>query len=190
LGGTAKLEAQEKGVSYFKVLDELIGMVPIEKARVFFQPFVAQPSLHNNAKANFFNMDSNTSYAEICYSVAEGVAFIHKHHIDILKSKGLPIKKVRFTGGVARSPIWRQIFANVLEMPIESGECEETGALGVAIAAGIGAGIYSSFDDAFKRAVRLIEPSYPDESKFEIYRARYKEWRKLNDIMYQYWDGK
>jgi L-xylulokinase len=97
---------------------------------------------------------------------------------------------VRFTGGVARSKIWRQIFANVLEMPIEGGDCEETGALGVAIAAGIGAGIYSSYDDAFKRAVRLVEPSYPDESKFALYRDRYQEWKRLNDIMYKYWDGK
>lgn len=82
LGGTAKLEAQDRNLSQYAVLDELIEMVPIEKVKVFFSPFVAQPSIHMNAKANFFNIDMSTSYAEICYSVAEGVAFIHKHHID------------------------------------------------------------------------------------------------------------
>ena len=89
LGGTAKLEAQERGISYYEVLDELIEMVPIEKAKVFFSPFIAQPSIHVNAKSNFFNIDQNTSYADICYSVAEGVAFIHKYHVDFLKNAGV-----------------------------------------------------------------------------------------------------
>ncbi|MCI8328014.1 MAG: carbohydrate kinase, partial [Lachnospiraceae bacterium] len=63
LGGTAKLEAQERGGSFYKILDELIESVPIEKAKVFFSPFIAQPSIHVNAKANFFNIDLDTSYA-------------------------------------------------------------------------------------------------------------------------------
>ena len=75
-----------------------------EKVKVFFSPFVAQPSIHMNAKANFFNIDMSTSYAEICYSVAEGVAFIHKHHIDFLRNAGLPVKEIRLTCLLYTSP--------------------------------------------------------------------------------------
>ena len=166
LGGEAKKEAQERGVSYYDVLDELIGMVPIEKARVFFSPFIAQPSIHVNAKANFFNIEMNTSYADLCYSVAEGVAFIHKYHVDFLKNAGLPLRTIRLTGGIARSRVWNQIFANVLQVPIIGVDCEETGALGVAIAAGIGAGVYNDYEEAFTKAVKTKEPVLPDKIHF------------------------
>lgn len=190
LGGNAKLEAQDRGISFYDVLNELIGMVPYQKAKVLFHPFVAQPSIHMEAQANFFNINSNTSYADMCYSVAEGVAFIHKYHIDFLKESGLPAKTVRLTGGIARSRIWGQIFADILELPIEVVDCDETGALGVAIAAGIGAGIYSDYEEAFKSSVKIKEPIMPDEKKFPVYRERYREWSKLNELMKVYWDEK
>ena len=161
-----------------------------EKVKVFFSPFVAQPSIHMNAKANFFNIDMSTSYAEICYSVAEGVAFIHKHHIDFLRNAGLPVKEIRLTGGTAKSHVWNQIFANVLQVPIVGVDCEETGAQGVAIAAGIGAGVYKDYEDAFEKAVKVKEPVLPDDSTFPIYEKRYKEWCRLNEIMKTYWDEK
>lgn len=188
LGGEAKLEANDRGLSYYQVLDELIGMVPIEKAKVFFSPFVAQPSIHVNAKANFFNIGLETSYADICYSVAEGVTFIHKYHIDFLKKAGLTLKSIRLTGGTAKSKIWNQIFANVLQVPIVGVDCEETGALGAAIVAGIGAGVYGNYEEAFEKAVKVKEPIMPNQQTFSIYEKRYKEWSEINQIMMQYWD--
>lgn len=190
LGGTAKSDGEKRGISFYTVLDELIGMIPIEKAKVFFSPFVAQPSIHVNAKADFFNIDQNTSYADICYSVAEGVAFIHKYHIDFLRNSGLPLRSVRLTGGIAKSDVWNQIFANVLQVPIVGVNCEETGALGSAIAAGIGAGVYKDYTEAFTKAVKVKKPVMPDEKTFPIYEKRYQEWSQINEIMMQYWEWK
>lgn len=157
---------------------------------MFFSPFVAQPSIHPNAKGNFFNIDLNTSYADLCYSVAEGVAFIHKYHVDFLKNAGLPLECIRLTGGIAKSRVWNQIFANVLRVPIVGVDCEETGALGAAIAAGIGSGVYDSYEDAFEKAVKVKEPILPDESTFAIYDSRYREWTRLNELMMEYWEEK
>ena len=69
-------------------------------------------------------------------------------------------------------------------------DCEETGAQGVAIAAGIGAGVYKDYEDAFEKAVKVKEPVLPDDSTFPIYEKRYKEWCRLNEIMKTYWDEK
>ncbi len=190
LGDKAQKEADERGISIYDVLDEYIAKVRPEDAVVIFSPFTAQPSIHMNAKANFMNIDSSTTYPELCYAVAEGCAYIHKHHIDFLKDSGLPLETIRLTGGTARSKVWNQIFANVLEAPIVGVDCEETGALGAAIAAGIGAGVYDSYEDAFKKAVKTLEPVIPDESTFDTYRDRYDEWKKLNDILTTYWDLK
>ncbi len=188
LGGQAKLIANERGVSFYQVLDEIISSVRPEDTKVLFAPFVAQPSIHMNAKANFFNIDQNTTYAEMCYALAEGVAFIHKYHIDFLKNSGLPLDSIRFTGGTSKSPVWNQVFANVLKTPIVGVDCDETGALGAAIAAGIGAGVYESYEEAFECAVKLKEAVEPDETTYEVLDAKYEKWTRLNEIMKQYWD--
>lgn len=190
LGGTAKLDAEKRGVSFYQILDELIGMVPPEKSKVFFSPFVAQPSIHPNAKANFIGIDLNTSYAELCYSVAEGVAFIHKYHVDFLKNAGLPLNTIRLTGGIAKSKVWNQLFANVLQVPMVGVDCEETGALGSAIVAGIGAGVYENYEEAFAKAVRVKETVLPDPAIYPIYEKRFQTWSKINEIMMDYWNYK
>ena len=188
LGGTARKEAEKRNISVFQVLDELISSVPAERAKTLFSPFVAQPSIHPNAKANFIGIDQNTSYAEICYSVAEGVAFIHKYHVDFLKKAGLPLNTIRLTGGIAKSRVWSQIFANVLQVPIVGVDCEETGALGSAIVAGIGAGVYKDYGEAFENAVKVKDPIMPDSSTFSTYEKRYQQWAKMNEIMMEYWE--
>ncbi len=190
LGDRAKIEAEKRGISFFKVLDEMIKSIDPAKAKVIFCPFVAQPSLHPMAKANFLNIDLNTSYEEMAFAVAEGCAFIHKYHIDILRNVGLPLKEVRLTGGTARSKVWNHIFADVLQAPIVGVDCDETGALGAALTAGIGAGIYSSYEDAFAKAVRLLDPILPDASRAEIYEKNYAEWTLINESLMNYWENK
>ncbi len=190
LADKARIEAEKRDVSFFTVLDEYIASVKPEKAKVIFSPFVAQPSIHVNAKANFMNIDQGTTYADLCYAVAEGCAYIHKYHVDFLKNAGLPLKEIRLTGGTARSKVWNQIFANVLQVPIVGVDCEETGALGSAIAAGIGAGVYGSYEEAFEKAVKTLPPVMPDVTTFPVYDRRYAEWTKLNEILKLYWDSK
>lgn len=190
LGDLPKVEAGRKNKSFYKLIDEWIESVPIDRASVFFSPFVAQPSIHVQAKANFINIEYNTSYEEICYAVAEGVAFIHKHHIDFLKQENLPLDAVRLTGGIAKSDVWAKIFANVLQVPIERVECDETGALGAAIVAGIGSGVYRDYEDAFEKAIKVKEPVYPDYETFPIFEKRYREWSKIHESLMSYWNWK
>lgn len=71
-----------------------------------YHPFVGQPSVHTRAKANFFDLSTATTYAEIAYALAEGVTFIHKHHYSELMNAGITPKLVRLTGGIARSDEW------------------------------------------------------------------------------------
>ncbi|MFD2630032.1 FGGY-family carbohydrate kinase [Oceanobacillus kapialis] len=190
LGGNAKIEAEYKGISYYEVINELIASVPLEEAKVLFHPFVAQPSVHPEAKANFFNVDQNTTYAELAYALAEGVAFIHRYHINFLRSSGIDAEKVRLTGGIARSKEWASIFANVLELPIEVVKCEEVGALGVAIVAGVATGVYKDYEDAFAKAVKVMPAVQPNPNTYKQYNKRYKEWTLLVELMKQFWDKK
>ena len=128
--------------------------------------------------------------SDFCHSVAEGVAYIHKYHVDFLKNSGLPLDTIRLTGGIARSKIWKQIFADVLQVPIVGVDCEETGALGSAIAAGIGAGVYGSYEEAFRKAVKTKAPVMPQIENYPCYERRYAEWTRVNNMMKGYWDYK
>lgn len=190
LGDRAINESVRRETSQFHIFDEMIKSVEPRKSKVFFSPFIAQPSIHHNAKANFINIGLNTRYDELVYSLAEGTGFIHKYHVDFLKSAGLPLKEIRLTGGIAKSNAWKQVFANILQTPIVGVDCEETGALGAAIVAGIGAGVYKDYSDATSKAVKLKEPVLPNDTMKKHYDSRYNEWQKINEVMKKYWDSK
>lgn len=184
----ARIIADKKGISMFDVLDEEIQSVSPEYAKLLFLPYVASPSLNVNAKAGFLNIDAHTSFADLCYAVVEGIAFIHKYHIDFLKKSGLQAEVIRLTGGMSKSKVWTQIFADVVQIPVEIVDCNETGALGAAIAAGIGAGVYKSYEDAFDVAVKIKNPLQPNAALAATYTKRYAKWWELNKAMEIYWD--
>lgn len=188
LGGTAKLRAQAENRSFYEVLDEEIRATHPSESSVLYFPYVAQPSVHVNAKAGFFNIDQSTSYSEMVRAVAEGIAFIHKYHVDFLKHSGLDVDLIRLTGGIAKSPVWVSIFTNVLNVPVESVDCSETGAHGAAIAAGIGSGVYQNYTDAFEKSVQLHPVSYPDPELAEEYARKYAEWTEVNELLLNYWE--
>ena len=107
-----------------------------------------------------------------------------------MKQENLPLDAVRLTGGIAKSDVWAKIFANVLQVPIERVECDETGALGAAIVAGIGSGVYRDYEDAFEKAIKVKEPVYPDYETFPIFEKRYREWSKIHESLMSYWNWK
>ncbi len=190
LGGTARIEAEKRGISRFEALNELIGSVRPGSTPVMYHPFVGQPSVHTRAKANFFNLSTATTYAEIAYALAEGVTFIHKHHYSELMNAGITPKLVRLTGGIARSDEWAQLFADSLNLPVDCVDCDEVGALGVAMSAGIGAGLYRDWDDAIEKCVRLRPRFFPNAENARILQERYEEWELLIRVMTPYWDYK
>lgn len=187
LGDKARLTAVYEQRDYYDVLNEWIRQAEPNMDTPYFQPFVASPSIHVNARAGFSNINMHTSYGELCYAVVEGIAFIHKFHIDFLINAGLPASLIRLTGGMAKSPVWTQIFADTMRLPVEIVECDETGAHGVAIVAGIGAGVYKNYEEAFARSVKLKPPVVPNPEKATFYQKRYAEWQRLNRHLLQYW---
>lgn len=188
LGDKAKLTAVYEGKNFYEVFDQFIEQVAIKKDLPYFQPFIAAPSIHINATAGFSNISAHTSYEELCYAVVEGIAFIHKYHIQLLLDAGLPGTLIRLTGGMAKSNVWGQMFTDIMQIPVEIVDCDETGALGVALAAGIGVKVYSDYEDAFKKGVKIKLQLEPNDAKKEFYQERYQEWMTLNTCLLRYWE--
>lgn len=76
----------------------------------------------------------------------EGTAFGFAHHAEVLRDLGARLDRVNLTGGGSRSPLWRQILADVLGLPVTHRDHDHGAALGAAFAAGMGTGVFGSWD--------------------------------------------
>jgi L-xylulokinase len=115
------------------------------------------------------------------------VAFGHRRHVANLLDVGATATRVRMTGGGARSTFWSQMFADVLGLPIEIPDAEETGARGAALAAGVGVGVYRDIDDAMGRATGVARSHQPNADHADVYAKRYEVYRELVDAMAPAW---
>ena len=112
-------------------------------------------------------------------AILEGVAFSLRDSLTILEEMGLPATRIRLGGGGARSPVWRQIQADVYGQAVEVLAAEEGAAYGAALLAGVGAGMWSSVDDACDRVVRVAETIESAPERVSILNDRYARYRTL-----------
>ena len=93
-------------------------------------------------RAGFYGVAGWHGEGHLLRALFEGVAFEHRRHVDVLRGAGVRFDSAALSGGGARSAVWPQMFADVLGIPITVAACAETGALGAAIAAGVGVGVF------------------------------------------------
>ena len=109
-------------------------------------------------------------------AVMEGLAYETRRILDVMKSgMNTQISEVRMYGGSAKSDIWNQIFADVLGLEVRTLDTPETTALGAAICAARGLGIYSNFDSAVANMVRVEKEYFPDQAHHRIYNQLFNE---------------
>lgn len=121
-------------------------------------------------------------------AILESVAYLLKDNILALKQMGAAFTELRSLGGASKSPLWLQIKADVLNMPVAVTECEEATALGAAILAAIAAGDFADSNEAIAGMVRVrtrFEPG-PDAPR---YQELFKEYQKLNDMLLPTFQG-
>ena len=96
-------------------------------------------------------------------------------------------RSIRLSGGAANSDVWVQIFADVLQIPVDVIEDKELGAQGAAIAAGIAAGIYSDYQDGINKTVKITKTVYPRIEYKEIYEEKYRTYRSVIEALAPAW---
>ena len=186
-----ELAAAQKqgGKSIYDIANEWVASVPAEEYCPVFLPFLMASNVHPNAKACFVGMSTHHTRAHIMRSVYEGIVFSHKYHLNkLLAAKDTPTSTIRLAGGVARSRVWTQIFADAVQMPVETVEVNETGTLGCAIVAAVAAGEYATVRDAAARMCRIGEACMPDPGKAEIYEKKYQLYLKSIEALDSLWD--
>lgn len=166
---------------------ELVASVDVAADVPIYHPFLYGSQQDGNARAGFYGIAGWHGKAHMMRALFEGVAFGHRRHVETLRGAGASIRDATLSGGGSRSTIWPQIFADVLEMPVTVARSRETGALGAAIAAGTGIGLFADYAagaGAMTSAARHYEPA-PGAS--EIYARRYGLYAELAEIMRPVW---
>ncbi|PKH25269.1 carbohydrate kinase [Enterobacterales bacterium CwR94] len=153
-----------------------------------YHPYLYSGRKSETAKAGFYGLGGWHTRADMLYALFEGVTFAHRAHIDRLRAAGIAFDRAILSGGAARSCIWPQMFADVLGIPIRVAECKETGALGAALCAGVGVGIWKNLAEAAHHAVHINAGEFlPRADKHTFHTARYKVFKKLEQAMSDVW---
>lgn len=149
---------------------------------VFFLPYLmGERSPHNNpdARATFIGMSMDTTRADMTQAVLEGVAFGLRDSLEVARSLGIKIERTKICGGGAKSPLWKKIIANVMNLKVDVIESEEGPGYGGAILAAVGCGEYASVEEASAALVKVIDTVEPDPELVEKYEERYQEFRRI-----------
>jgi L-xylulokinase len=126
--------------------------------------------------------------AHLLRALYEGVVFGHLSHIEKLRSAGAQINTARLTGGGSRSAVWSQMFADMIQVPMEVSDGNELGARGAALCAGIGTGIYRDYAEAVQEAVTVVRVHEPISANTPLYLERYAEYTRLINVMQAPWE--
>lgn len=178
--------AQERGASPFDFVDEEVKAVLDEKSRVFYHPFLYGSPYGDAATAGFFGLRGWHTRGHLLKALLEGTVFNHKGHVEDLRSN-FEVTRVRLTGGGSRSEPWSQMFADALNLCVEVTDAEETGALGAAVCAGIGVGVYRSLDEATEQVVRLLRAHEPEPEGRDRLAEAYDTYTALAEALEPVW---
>ena len=160
-----------------KIDESLLG-----KNSVFFLPYLTgerSPINDTDASGVFIGLTPTTTKSEMLLAIFEGVAFAIRDSIEVAKSIGVNISKSKICGGGAKSPLWRKIFANVLNLELEIPNVEEGPSFGAAILCMIASGEYKSLYECAEKLIKCKNTIQPDQTLSSLYEERYEKFKKI-----------
>jgi len=170
-----------KGQSYVQ-MDQAAAEVSLGAEGLVFLPYLTgerTPYPDPNARGAFIGLTVRHGLAHMTRAVLEGVAFGLRDSLELLREVSGQITQVRASGGGARSALWRQILADVLDCELVTVNVTEGAAYGAALLAGVGAGVWPDVDTACERVVRITAHTAPDAERAARYEEIYRVYHGL-----------
>ena len=149
---------------------------------VFFLPYLMgerSPINDTNARGTFIGLTMDTSRADMTQAVLEGVAFAIRDSFEVVKKLGIDVKASKLCGGGAKSPLWKRILANVLNMDLELVASEQGPGMGGAMLAMVACGEYKTVADACGALVHVVDTVHPEPALAAKYEEKYQQFRKI-----------
>ena len=150
--------------------------------RVFYLPYLMgerSPINDTDARSVFLGMSMDTSHEDMILAVLEGVAFAIRDSFEVAKSLGIDIQRSKLCGGGAKSPLWRSIIANVLNITLDIPQTEEGPGYGGAMLAMVACGEYASVEKCAETLVTVQKSVAPDPAIAARYQERYNVFKEI-----------
>ncbi len=170
--GTTDFGTEQQGIT-----DEKLG-----ENHVYFLPYLmGERSPHNDPKARgtFIGMTMDSDRSDMTQAVLEGVAFALRDSLEVARSLGVCPDRTKICGGGAKSPLWKKIIANVLNLKLDIIESEEGPALGAAMLAAVACGEYLSVEEIAEKMVKVVDTVEPEPELVAKYEARYQQFKEI-----------
>ncbi len=175
-------EGKRKGKSSLELFNELAEKVEAGSDGMVFLPYMAgerSPIWDSKAKGVYYGLDFSKTKGHFIRGAMEGVAFSLRHNLETAQKAGAKVDTLRAMGGSANSYLWTQIKADVTGKPITVPASDTASTLGAAILAGVGVGVYESFEEAVSLTVVNKRQHVPNKANHEIYQRNYEIYLKL-----------
>ena len=165
----------------YDLINRDIANIPAGSDKLIYLPYLMgerTPHLDPDCRGVFFGLSAIHTKAHMLRAVMEGVSYSLSDCNDILKEMGIDVDSMMACGGGGKSPVWRQMLADLYDCSVNTVRQTEGPALGVAILAGVGCGIYESVEEACDELISEAQSTGADSSvvgKYKAYHELYKE---------------
>lgn len=173
-------------------MDEIIGtkdyaeeqkaITKLGENHVYFLPYLmGERSPHNDplARGTFIGLTMDSTRADMTQAVLEGVAFALRDSFEVAKSLGIKIERTKICGGGAKSPLWKKMIANILNLKVDVIESEEGPAMGGAMLAAVANGEFASVEEAAAKIVKIVDTVEPEPELVAKYEERYQQFKQI-----------
>jgi len=174
--------AQKEGIDPYVLMDQEACEVSAGCGGLIYLPYLMgerTPHLDANARGVFFGLSAKHTKKDMIRAVMEGVVYSLRDCLEILKEMNIEVKEVRASGGGGKSKLWRQMQADVFGNEIVTINSSEGPALGVALLAGVGTGVYGSVEEACDAVIKQKDRLKPDMTLHSKYTEYYNVYKKL-----------
>lgn len=175
-------DCKTSGKNIYDVLTEKAAKSIPGSNGVIYLPYLMgerTPHLDPNVKGGFVGVSLINNQNDFIRSILEGVSFSLKNCLDIIEGMNVNIEDIRVSGGGAESKVWRKILCDIFQYNLTTVKASEGPALGVAILAGVGVGIYNSVEEACSKIIKGSETIAPDKTLKESYNNVYEVYNSL-----------
>ncbi len=178
--------AKGMGADPYDLMNAQVSQSPIGANRLFYLPYLMgerTPHLDPDCRGVFFGLSAMHQKRDLMRAVMEGVTYSLKDCLNVLAEMGVTPRRMLACGGGGRSEVWRQMLADVFGCPICVAQSSEGPALGAAILAGVGAGLYPSVRQACDSMIHVASSQEPNMQNAPLYAERYEVYRTLYPAM-------
>jgi len=176
--------AKGMGINPYVLMTKEAEKVPAGSRGVIYLPYLMgerTPHLNPKAKGVFFGLSAAHTKNEMLRAVIEGVSYSLLDCMEIIKDTGMNPTNVMVSGGGGKSELWRQILADMFNCKVSTNKSLEGPALGVALLAGVGTGVYKDIDEACSIAISENSVQFTIEENSLVYKRYYEIYKKIYD---------